>query len=138
VTVDPTNLFPASTAVVVIGAGSRYQGRLCQDSVRGHEVWRCDHAHNARSGALACARSELVRRRGDSVAAPERRGDWGGLTQRAPGCIRVAGDPYRVPVCPLCAGSRLHTQAEHDQLEAAVLKAQHTRSVHSDPRRRLP
>jgi hypothetical protein len=73
-----------------------------------------------------------------TAQAPERRGDWGGLRARAPGCIRAPGDPEYVPVCPLCAGRRLHTQAEHDQLEAAVLKAQRTRSAHSDPRRRLP
>jgi hypothetical protein len=54
-----------------------------------------------------------------SALVPERRGDWGGLHELAPGCMSV-GEHRTHPVCPLCAGSRLHTCAEHDRLEAAV------------------
>jgi hypothetical protein len=55
------------------------------------------------------------------VTAPavERRGDWGGQRQLAPGCI-VVGEHRSVPVCPLCAKQLQHTEAEHDQLEAAA------------------
>jgi hypothetical protein len=54
-----------------------------------------------------------------TAAAVERRGDWGGERELAPGCMSV-GEHRTCPVCPLCAGRLLHTKTEHDQLEAAV------------------
>lgn len=56
------------------------------------------------------------------MIAPECRGDWGGERQLAPGCMSV-GEHRSSPVCPLCAGHLMHTEAEHDRLEAAALES---------------
>jgi len=91
-----------------------YQGLLREGSVKGREVWRCDHPHPKRPGARACANGELRQR-----ALPEMRGNWDGWTHPVRDCLAPNGT-REMPVCPLCAKNLMHTQAEHDRLEQAV------------------
>jgi len=91
-----------------------FHGLLREGSVKGREVWRCDHPHPKRPGARACAGGELRQR-----ALPEMKGNWDGWTSSVRDCLAPGG--YRqMPVCPLCAKSLLHTKAEHDRLEPSV------------------
>jgi hypothetical protein len=56
-------LHVATTSGYRSGVGTVYFGLLRQDSLTGHEAWRCGHEHPARPGARACACGELHQRR---------------------------------------------------------------------------
>ena len=103
-----------------------FHGLLREGSVKGREVWRCDHPHPKRPGARACAQGEFRQR-----ALPEMRGNWDGWTHSVRDCLHPGG--YRqTPVCPLCAKSLLHTQAEHDRLEPSVTPKELQRRDHTN------
>jgi len=110
-------LHVATTSTLALtddGHTTVYQGLLREGSTSGPEVWRCGHQHPKRLGARACAQGELRQH-----ALSEMRGNWDGRTHQVRDCLAPGG--YRqMPVCPLCAKSLLHIQAEHERLQAAV------------------